>query len=52
MPSTCVRKRHRCAVVELLNPANDICDESGGIFCKTRNGNFEINLPLIELEIP
>ena len=29
-----------------------ICDEFGGIFCKTRKGDCDINLPLIELEIP
>ena len=44
--------RHRCVVVELLDPVNDICDESGGIFCKTRKGKYEVNLPLTELEIP
>jgi hypothetical protein len=44
--------RHRCAVLELLDPANDFCDEFGGIFCKTRKGKYEVNLPLIELEIP
>ena len=27
-------------------------DDSDGIFCKTRKGQYEINLPLIELEIP
>jgi hypothetical protein len=43
---------HRCAVVELLDPVNDLCDEFGGIFCKTRTDKYEINLPLIELEIP
>ena len=41
----------RCTVLELLDPIN-ICDEFDGIFCKTRKGNFEVNLPLIELEIP
>ena len=43
---------HRCTVVELLDPANDICDEFDGIFCKTRKGKYEINLPLTELEVP
>ena len=43
---------HGCVVVELLDPVNDICDEFGGILCKTRKGTCEINLPLIELEIP
>jgi hypothetical protein len=44
--------RRRCTVVELLDPAKDICDEFGGIFCKARTGEHEISLPLIELEIP
>ena len=43
--------QHRCTVIELLDPANDICDEFDGIFCKTRKGKYEINLPLIELEV-
>ena len=43
---------HGCVVVELLDPVNDICDEFGGILCKTRKRTCEINLPLIELEIP
>ena len=53
-PTTTLEEvRHRCAVVELLDPAAiDICHEFGRIFCKTRKGKYEINLPLIELEIP
>jgi len=52
-PTTTLEEvRHRCTVVELMDPANDICDEFGGIFCKTRKGKYEIILPLIELEIP
>ena len=43
--------QHRCTVVELLDPAHDICDEFDGILCKTRKGKYEINLPLIELEM-
>ncbi len=39
-------------MVELLDPAKDICDEFDGIFCKTGKGKCEINLPLIELESP
>ena len=23
-----------------------------GFYCKTRNGDFEVNLPMVELEIP
>jgi hypothetical protein len=50
--STLEEVLHGCVVVESLDPVNDICDEFGGIFCKTRKGTCEINLPLIELEIP
>ena len=39
-------------MVELLDPTKDICDEFDGIFCKTRKGKYETNLPLIELEVP
>ena len=45
-------QQDRCLVLALLDPINDICDEFDGIFCKTRKENFEVNLPLIELEIP
>jgi hypothetical protein len=44
--------QHRCTVLELLDPTKDIYDDFEGIFCKTRKGKYEINLPLIELEIP
>ena len=51
-PTTSLEEvEYRCAVVELLDPATDICDEIDGIFCKTRKGKYEINLPLIELEV-
>jgi hypothetical protein len=43
--------QYRCIVMELLDPIKDIFDEFDGIFCKTRHGKFETNLPLIELEI-
>jgi hypothetical protein len=43
---------YRCTVVELLDPSKDICDEFDGIFCKTRKGKYEINLPLTELRVP
>ncbi len=43
--------QHHCTVMELLDPANDICDEFDGILCKTRKGKYEVTLPLIELEI-
>jgi hypothetical protein len=44
--------QYRCTGLELLDPSNDIYDDFDGIFCKTRKGKYEINLPLIELEIP
>ena len=51
-PRTSLKEVHRrCTVVELLDPAKDICDEFDGIFCKTRSGKYEINVPLIELEV-
>ena len=39
-------------MVELLDPANGICDEFDGIFCKARKGRYKIDVPLTELEIP
>ena len=42
----------RCVVLELLDPAKHLGDEFDGIFCKTRKGKYDINLPLIELELP
>ena len=36
----------RCTVLELLDPARYLGDEFDGIFCKTRKGKYEINLPL------
>jgi hypothetical protein len=42
----------RCTVLELLDPAKHMGDEFDGIFCKTRKGKYEINLPLIELDVP
>ena len=43
---------HGCVVVELLDPAERFDDGVGGIFCNIHKGIYEINLPLIELEIP
>jgi hypothetical protein len=43
---------HECKVFELLDPSKYISDEFDGIFCKTRKGTFEVNLPLVELEVP
>lgn len=42
---------HRCTVVELLDPDKHAGDEFSGLFCKTRKGDFEVNLPLAELEV-
>jgi hypothetical protein len=41
----------RCTVVEILDPAKHFGDVWDGLFCKTRKGGFEVNLPLIELEV-
>ena len=42
----------RCRVVELLDPTQHMGDEFDGIFCRIRKGNFEVNLPLVELFVP
>jgi hypothetical protein len=42
----------RCTVLELLDPAKYLGDGFDGIFCKTRKGKYELNLPLIELYMP
>ena len=42
----------RCSVLELLDPTKHLGDGFDGIFCKTNKGKYEINLPLIELEVP
>jgi len=42
----------RCTVLELLDPEKHLGDGFDGIFCKTCKGKYEINLPLIELDIP
>ena len=41
----------RCTVLELLDPSEYFGDKFDGIFCKTRKGGYEINLPLIELDV-
>jgi hypothetical protein len=46
------RAQFCCTVVELLDPTRHLGDEFDGIFCKASKGNFEVNLPLIELHIP
>ena len=42
----------RCTVLELLDPAKHLGDGFDGIFCKTRKGKYELNLPLIDLYLP
>ena len=42
----------RCAVLKLLDPAKHLGDGFDGIFSTIRKGKYEINLPLIELEVP
>jgi hypothetical protein len=46
------QKEFRCIVLELLDPTTHLGDAFDGIFCKTRKGKYEINLPLTELAIP
>ena len=41
-----------CTVLELLDPAKHLGDWIDGIFSKTNKGKYEVNLPLIELEVP
>ena len=41
-----------CTVLKLLDPANHLGDGCDGIFCKTRKGTYEVNLPLIDLYLP
>ena len=42
----------RCTVLGLLDPAKHLGDWFDGIFSRTSKGEYEINLPLTELEIP
>jgi hypothetical protein len=43
---------YRCEVFDLIDPANHLGDGFDGIFCQTRKGAYEINLPLIDLHLP
>jgi hypothetical protein len=43
---------YECTVLELLNPSKYLGDEFDGIFCRTWRAGFEVNLPLVELEVP
>jgi hypothetical protein len=42
----------RCVVLQLLDPVKHLGDPLDGIFCKTRKGRYEVNLPLIDLYLP
>jgi hypothetical protein len=42
---------YECEVLELLDPSQHASDEFDGIFCKTRKSGFEVNLPLVDLEV-
>ena len=46
------KREFACVVLELLDPKKHLGDEFDGIVCKTRKGKYEVNLPLVELEIP
>jgi len=52
-PTTSLEEvQYRCIVLELLDPARFFGGEFDGIFCKTCKGKCDVNLPLIELEVP
>lgn len=42
----------RCTVLSLIDPAEYLGDGFDGIFCRTRKGAYDLNLPLIELHLP
>ncbi len=42
----------RCTVVSLIDPTKYLGDGFDGIFCKTRKGEYDLNLPLIDLHLP
>ena len=43
--------QYECTVLELLDPSKYVSDEFDGIYCKTEKAGFEVNLPLVELEV-
>jgi hypothetical protein len=43
---------YECAVLGLLDPRRLAGDEIDGVFCKTQKAECEVNLPLVELEVP
>ena len=42
----------RCTVVSLIDPTKYLGDGFDGIFCRTRKGEYDLNLPLIDLHLP
>jgi hypothetical protein len=46
------QKAFRCTVVSLIDPTKYLGDGFDGIFCKTRKGEYDLNLPLIDLYLP
>jgi hypothetical protein len=40
-----------CTVLELLSPSEHLGNMFEGVFCKATKGKYEVNLPLIELEV-
>ncbi len=48
-PMPNVPREFHCEVLELIDPATYLGDEFDGIFCKSRKGMYDLNLPLIDL---
>jgi hypothetical protein len=42
----------RCTVLSLIDPAKHLGDGFDGIFCRSRKGGCDLNLPLIDLYLP
>lgn len=45
-------REYQCQVLELIDPAKYLGDGFDGMYCKTRKGAYELNLPLIDLHLP
>jgi hypothetical protein len=43
---------HECTVLGLFDPSKCVNNEIDGIFCRTQKAEFEVNLPLVELDVP
>jgi hypothetical protein len=43
---------YQCTVLGLLDPSKSMGSEIDGIFCRVQKAGFELNLPLVELEVP